>query len=200
MIVLQSFVADQGVYSYVVAPDNGGAGLIVDPGDFDKSLLEQTEKLGVIISAALVTHPERYMLHTLRTLHKVYPIEVYAGTTHFMEVNCTEITAPEPLEIGDLQVHPIPVAAHSSQSLAYRIEDLLFTGSIVHAGTLGETPNAYAEELLIAGLKDLLMDVGENTIVLPSVGPPTTVRAELHLSPYYRNVTDEDHAEAYGSE
>jgi hypothetical protein len=69
----------------------------------------------------------------------------------------------------------------------FRIGELLFTGSILHAGTLGITPNAYAEELLIATIKDQLLPRGDAVVMLPSVGPPTTIRAERHLSPFYRD-------------
>lgn len=191
MIVLKKFFEEQSVYSYVIGPDAGGLGVIVDPCNFDKMLLDQIQRANLVLSAVLITHPECYMIQPLKTIQKIYDVEIFAGATHLLNVPCIPVTERSTFPAGELMVEAFPMQHHSSQSLVYRIEDILFTGTIVHAGTLGNTPNAYAEELLVATIKDKLFSFGDHLIILPSVGPPSTVRAEHHLSPYYRDSDEE---------
>lgn len=86
-----------------------------------------------------------------------------------------------------LQINAIPALPHSRASCIYRINRLVFTGSIVHAGTLGETASQYQEAVLVATIKDYLFTLDADNLLLPSVGPPSTIRAERELSPYYRD-------------
>jgi hydroxyacylglutathione hydrolase len=82
----------------------------------------------------------------------------------------------------------IPALPHSRSSFFFCLDEVVFTGSIVHAGTIGETGSAYAEALLIASVKDYLFHRERETLILPSVGPPSTIGAEQDLSPFYRDV------------
>lgn len=148
-------------------------------------------KNGFEIHRVLVTHPEPYMRHATRTLCRVFEFQIVCGETDLFGACCPGI-APEAMGkcgLEQLPVHAIPFLPHSRTSYIYRIGNLLFSGAILHAGTLGESLSEYNEELLVAAVKDHLFTLphaDRDMLLLPSVGPPSTIKAEHHLSPYYR--------------
>ena len=95
----------------------------------------------------------------------------------------------EEIVLSGIPVQVIPFLPHSRSSFVFRVENLVFSGSIIHAGTLGETPGTYNDELLVAAVKDYIFTLpsaDRDLLLMPAIGPPSTVRAEQHLSPIYR--------------
>lgn len=176
---------------YIVATRQGTGAILVDPVQVDTHLYELFLRLQVEIRWVLVTHPEEYMRRSMRTLCRIYDYQVIAGEAEFFGHDChqEELERGTPMVLDGMRVEAIPFLPHSRSSFVYRIGNCFFSGSIIHAGSLGETPSDYNEELLVAGVKDhifTLPGAERDCLLLPSVGPPSTVRAEMHLSPYYR--------------
>ncbi|WP_018525323.1 hypothetical protein [Alkalispirochaeta alkalica] len=177
---------------YVVAGRDSSEAILLDPVHLDNELYSLLLQHNLTVRWVLVTHPEAYMRHALRTLCRIYSYQLVAGTNDMFGITCEHLVPEEvnTLEIGGLRLQALPVLPHSTSSYMYRLGELLFTGTIVHAGTLGETPSSYNEELLVATMKDMIFTIPRaerEMILLPAVGPPSTIRAEQHLSPYYRD-------------
>ncbi|MFW6328881.1 MAG: shikimate kinase [Alkalispirochaetaceae bacterium] len=102
------------------------------------------------------------------------------------DIDCSCITELSTFEVAGLPVTAIPMLPHTRRSLVYHVGSVLFTGLIMHAGTVGDAPNSYAEALLAAGIIDHLFDYPEETPILPALGPPSNVRCERALNPWLR--------------
>ena len=74
------------------------------------------------------------------------------------------------------------VPGHSSDSVAYRVENLLFTGDALSAGMVGSTASSYGRSILADSLNRKIFTLPGETIVLPGHGPPTTVEAERRFN------------------
>lgn len=177
---------------FIVALAQGTDAIIIDPVHMDAPLYEILLHNKLDIRWVMITHPEGYMQHAVKTLCRIYDYTLVVGVTDLFGVRCDQVTPDpvRPLELSGISVQAIPVLPHSRSSFLYLIDTVLFTGSIVHAGTLGETISTYNEELLVATVKDhvfTLPHAQRDILLMPSVGPPTSVRAELHLSPFYRD-------------
>lgn len=171
--------------SYLLCSPEYGAAVIVDPVRFTTDMLSFIESQRLELTAALLTQPHAHMLRAIKTIRKIYALEVFAGASEFDAVCCTMLADAMTIERPGFAIDAIPMSAHSRQSFVYRVGHYLFTGSILHAGTLGDTANAYAEALLAASVRDRLFVLGDHMVILPAVGPPSTVRVERRLSPYY---------------
>jgi len=176
---------------YICGPDDGGTALIIDPGAFPRELIEVLTFHRYELGAVVITHPEEPMIHAVETIARVYRIEVFGGVDRIGSIPCRNITEEEELEIAGLPVHAIPMPAHSRESVVYRMEEVFFTGPIIHAGTLGRTVNAYAQALMVSTVRDRMARFGESSVILPGIGPATTIRAELNLTPFYRAEVDD---------
>jgi glyoxylase-like metal-dependent hydrolase (beta-lactamase superfamily II) len=170
---------------YIVVPQGTRTAILVDPVRLDRGVYQLLVGQGLTVETVLVTHPEQYMYRGLRTLEKVFDYELVSGTRGLPAPRSRVLKAEQTIECSGATIRAIPVLPHSRESFVFVMESLVFTGSIIHAGTLGETENAFAEALLVATVKDFLFPLRDDTLVLPSVGPPTTLEAERTLSPYY---------------
>ena len=172
---------------YIVVPQGTRDAILVDPVRLDRGVYQLLVGQGLGVGTVLVTHPEQYMYRGLRTLEKVFEYELISGTRGLPAPHSRVLKTEQELVCSGATVRAIPVLPHSRESFVFVMESLVFTGSIIHAGTLGETENAFAEALLVATVKDFLFPLRSDTLVLPSVGPPTTLEAERTLSPYYHD-------------
>lgn len=172
--------------TYLIYRRGSTEAALIDPTPMDKELFALILQTGVEIRHVFVTHPERYMRHAITTLSRVYDILIVCGEENIYDFGNPCIMGEGTIEVGEMRFSTIPALPHSRSSFFYHIEDVVFTGSIVHAGTIGETGSAYAEELLIATIKDYIFALNRETLILPSIGPPSTAAAERDLSPYYR--------------
>lgn len=178
--------------TYLVSRRDHRSALLVDPVPMDRGLYQLLLNHRLSVDMVFITHPEAHMHHALRTLLKIFDPRIVTGSRELPGRRFVHLTEDEEIACCDLTIRAIPFPSHSRSSFVYQLDRMVFTGSIVHAGTLGETANAFAEALLVATVKDFLFPLPEDTLMLPSVGPPTTIKAERSVSPFYRD----DHQDA----
>lgn len=172
--------------TYLIGPEGPGDAILVDPGILDTALLKLIEDHRYYVRSILVTHAHESHVHGIKTLLKVYNADIYASTHRVLECPCEIVMDGQTLELSGFRVQVIGVPGHSSDSVAYRVEDILFTGDTLAAGTIGPTPNGYARALLVQNIKDKLLTLPENLTVLPGHGPPTSIAVERLHNPALR--------------
>lgn len=171
--------------AYLVHKPGLSEAIFVDPVPMTRKLYRSILERNLTITKVLITHLEQYMEHALSTLAKVFRFEIITAGNKVFGLPCRALGEFETITAAGLSVTGIHALSHSRESCIFQVDELLFSGSIIQAGTLGETPNAFAEELLIATVKDHLFSNGETRLLLPSVGPPSTIAAEIRLTPFY---------------
>lgn len=172
--------------TYLIGPEESGDALVIDPGVFDSALLELIETNGYTVRAVLVTHGHETHVRGVRTLRKIYDADVYANAPSVAGTVCVPFAAGVKKRICGFEVEAIGLTGHSSDSLVYKIGDILFTGDSLFAGSVGTTTNGYAKALMIESLREKIMSLDPRSIVLPGHGPPSTLRAELLANPAFK--------------
>lgn len=185
--VIPYFSPESETTTYIVSRRGGSLAMLIDPVHVNRDFMQILIQHNLTVHTVCITHPEAYMRHALRTLQKIFDFRIVTGATDVAaSASVYQLDGEETIDCCDFQLRAIPIPPHSRSSYIYHVESLVFTGSIIHAGTLGETENAFSEALLVATVKDYLFPLPEGTLMLPSVGPPSTLKAEQTLSPYYR--------------
>ncbi len=185
--IIPYFSPRSATTTYLAFTEGSSDAALFDPTPLDTELFSLILKHRVNISHVFITHPEVYMERAVRTLSRVFDYSIICGEQNVYACNNRCILGEGTIEVGDMHVMTIPALPHSRTSFFYCLDEAVFTGSIIHAGTIGETGSAYAEALLIASVKDYLFQRERETLIFPSVGPPSTIGAERDLSPYYRD-------------
>ena len=172
---------------YILGEENDDTGkpntaIIVDPGSMENTTLETIEDNSFDLRAVLVTHDHLSHVRGLRTLNKIYKAEVFAVNQNIMNSRANMVMDGDKIIIGGFTVDVISIPGHSSDSVVYRIGNLLFTGDVLTAGLVGRTASAYGATTQMNKLRARLLSLPGDYIVLPGHGPPSTLEAERRFN------------------
>ncbi|MCL2266853.1 MAG: MBL fold metallo-hydrolase [Treponema sp.] len=173
--------------------DQQNAAIIIDPGSTENVTLEIIEDNNFDLKAILVTHDHKNHARGLRTLKRIYNAEVIAVNQSIMGHRTTMIKDGDRIVTGGFTIEIISIPGHSSDSVVYKINNLLFTGDVLTAGLTGSTASAYGAATQMSKLRSRLLSLPGDYVVLPGHGPPSTLEAERRFN---ADIFDFDHTRA----
>jgi len=165
-----------------IKPGQPSAAVIVDPGSIENIILDTIENNNMDIKAVLITHDHLSHVRGLRTLLRIYNAEIFAVNQSIMDNRTTVVKDGDKLIIGGFTIEVISIPGHSSDSVVYRVGDMLFTGDVLTAGLVGSTASAYGAATQMNNLRSRLLSLPGDYIVLPGHGPPSTLEAERRFN------------------
>ena len=172
--------------SYLLGPDGGGDAVLIDPGIFDAPLLRQIEDHGLYVRYVLITHAHNAHINGLKTLLKIYDARLFGHHPSVLDFPCTPVVEGPPLQAGGFTFEVFETPGHSSDSLCYRLDRLLFTGDTLTAGSVGSTDNGYARGIQLASIREKLLRLPDDTIIFPGHGPPSRIGIERAFNPHLK--------------
>lgn len=167
---------------YILAAEEGSDALIIDPGCMDEKILAFIETNDYAVRGILITHDHANHVHGLKTLKRIYDVEVFAGDPTVCDQRATLLRDGDTLSLGAFSVEVFSVPGHSSDSVVFRIDRLLFTGDALSAGLVGSTASSYGRSILANSLKKKIFSLPGSTVVLPGHGPPTSIDVERRFN------------------
>ncbi|PJI85641.1 MBL fold metallo-hydrolase [Luteimicrobium subarcticum] len=97
------------------------------------------------------------------------------------------LDGPVTLRYDDLVVEVLPAPGHTPGSVLLRVGDVVLTGDVLFAGTVGRTDLPGGDgDRMTATLRDVVRGLDPRWTVLPGHGPETTVARELAANPFLR--------------
>ena len=97
------------------------------------------------------------------------------------------LSASAAVELGGQRFEVLEVPGHCPGSLCFLIKEanLLFGGDVLFAGAVGrwDLPGG-SKELLLSGIREKLLPLGDSVQVLSGHGPDTTIGEERRHNPY----------------
>jgi glyoxylase-like metal-dependent hydrolase (beta-lactamase superfamily II) len=165
-----------------IKPGQPNAAVIIDPGSIENVILDTIENNNMDVKAVLITHDHLSHVRGLRTLMRIYNIEVFAVNQSILDHKTTVVKDGDKLFIGGFTVEVISIPGHSSDSVVYRVGDMLFTGDVLTAGLVGSTASAYGAATQMNNLRSRLLSLPGDYLVLPGHGPPSTLEAERRFN------------------
>ena len=163
---------------YVLGAEDRHDAIIIDPGSMDEQLLGYIEDNNLSLKAVLLTHDHIGHVHGLKTLQRIYQVEIFAVNRNILDSKTTPVKDGDRINIGPFVIEVISIPGHSADSVVYRIENLLFTGDVLTSGMVGSTVSAYGAATQINKLRSRLLSLPGDYTVLPGHGPPSTLEAE----------------------
>ena len=167
---------------YILGSDNGADAIIIDPGNMDKNILHTIEYNNFNLTAVFITHDHIGHVKGLSTLKRIYKADVYAVNQFVMDCKTNMVKDDDIIKVGDFSVKVISIPGHSSDSVVYQIDSMLFTGDVLKAGLVGTTASAYGATTQMNKLRSRLLSLPGDYIILPGHGPPTTMEAERRFN------------------
>ncbi len=167
---------------YLVGNEETGDALLVDPAEFTENLLDFIESNGFYVRAVLLTHSHTQHTRGLSTLLRIYDAIAFSSNAEVHDIRCRVVHDGEVVDICGMKVEALSIPGHSSDSIVYKIDKLLFTGDTLEAGLIGTTLSRYGNALLREGIERRILSQSEDCLVLPGHGPPSSVDAERHYN------------------
>ena len=100
-----------------------------------------------------------------------------------------ELTDGERIYLGKEPIDIIAVPGHSPGSIALYCPEsgFVITGDAVFRGSIGRTDLPGGNfETLVRSIRERILSLPPETVILPGHGPETTVESELRSNPYIR--------------
>jgi glyoxylase-like metal-dependent hydrolase (beta-lactamase superfamily II) len=172
---------------YVLGTDSPGEegpgeAVIIDPGSMDEVLLDFIEGNEYVLRGVLITHDHLSHVQGLRTLMRIYKPEIFAVNQTVLDHKTVLIRDGDILNIGRFQVEVISVPGHSSDSVVFKIEHMLFTGDVLTAGLVGSTASSYGAAVQMTALRNRILSLPGDFTILPGHGPPASLEGERRFN------------------
>jgi hydroxyacylglutathione hydrolase len=201
---------------YVLACDATQEAAVIDPGTMGpeetSAIAAEVERLGVRVRYIIDTHghPDHMsgndllkvavggevVIHELDGLKLTDP-ERNGSKLFGLDVRVRPadrlVREGEVIEVGKIRLKVVHTPGHSVGGVALLGEGFVFTGDTLFAGSIGRSDlpcssddNTNAYEVLLASIRDRLLTLPDETVVLAGHGPPTTIGAERAGNPFLR--------------
>lgn len=182
MILLTHYMLSGFTNGYILAAGPDGPACIINPGSFDTHLLDVLEAHRLYLRSVLITTPEPQHTRGIETLLRIYDARVFAASPIKEAVRTEIVEDGSYLDHAGLQTRVIALPESRPDAVAYSCGHYLFPGNVLQAGTVMIAEDTYQTIHLRAMVRQKLLSLPEATVVLPSVGPPTTVGTELRTN------------------
>ena len=186
-----------GTNCYILEDDQTNLAAVIDPGDEPELIQEALEKEGVEVRYLLLTHGHYDHTTAVPALHLVYPqADIYidqadangAGSTLFPlagEVDDLKLyDEGDVIRLGDHEIQVLHTPGHSPGSVTLKVEDVLFTGDTLFAGSCGRTDlRGGSYEQIMQSLKRL-GELKGDFHVCPGHEATSTLERERRSNPF----------------
>ena len=198
-----------GIYAancYLVYSENNNEGIVIDPGGDVEDIIAQIKSLGLNIKYIVLTHGHGDHIAGINELKDYIdvPVAIHKDDEYLlkngndnlssmMAMGTIELSADilldegDEVSFGDLSAKVIHTPGHTPGGISIKIEDGLFTGDTLFAGSIGRTdfPGSSFEKI-ISSIKDKLLIYPDDTILYPGHGPSSTIKREKASNPFIR--------------
>lgn len=166
---------------YLIVNENTNEAIIIDPGKITENLISQIENRHINLIGVLITHNHGSHVDGLKVLQKIYSPKVYAADWNIAKNESTILTGDGKIELADMIIEYMFIPGHTSDSVVFKIGNILFTGDVISVGAIGSTNSSYSEYILKSNIEQKIYSQKEQTILMPGHGPPSTLKAIKQL-------------------
>ncbi|MCG8569941.1 MAG: hypothetical protein MJB14_07350 [Spirochaetes bacterium] len=175
---------------YFITDDKQEYGVLIDPGDFTLNIYQMIKSIGAEIKKVIITNNGKNQTNGIPIIKKIYDAQIYAKTKINFDYPVQLLKKDDIIKERELTFRVLETPIHSFDSISLLIQDALFVGNLLQAGSLSSidkstTPSHF--ELNI--VKKYFFNLSDSTIIYPTKGPATTLMIEKKFNPYFKMIS-----------
>lgn len=186
-----------------------GEGVIIDAGVDAEQVFKAVEKMGLKIKYIILTHGHidhicsvdelreklnaKVMIHESDANALLEPVLNGSAIFHHKKLAFKSadvlLKDTDLLEVGGLKLEIIHTPGHSPGCICIKVDKFLFTGDTLFKGAIGRTDfeNASTKDI-INSIKNKLITLGNDMVIYPGHGEPSTIGLEKAHNPFVRRM------------
>ena len=186
-------LGDYQTNCYIVHKGNGTDCLIIDPGYEPEIISSYLEEKGLTPEAILLTHCHFDHVGAVKDLAAQYDCKVFLDRKELamppMLTNgplyyTDSYADSDKLTLADIPIQVLETPGHTPGSVCLIMEDTLFSGDTLFAGSCGRTDLPCGDARAMRDSLRRLATLSENYRVCPGHGPSSTLNREKKTNPY----------------
>ncbi|MDZ7334539.1 MAG: MBL fold metallo-hydrolase [candidate division KSB1 bacterium] len=205
MILNKITAGPLGVNCYIIGCEATGAGAVIDPGDEAPVILEHIKQQRIDVKFILLTHGHvDHLAHLSRIKRELgaeflmHQDDVFLLKGLFAQALMFGLPNPgnpkpdrfisdgDEIALGKLKIKVLHTPGHSPGSVSYFVDNKLFVGDLIFAGSIGRTDLPGGDyQKLIRSVESKIFTLPDDTIIYPGHGPETTVGQEKATNPFF---------------
>jgi len=192
----------------VIGDENSREAIVVDPGDEIERVLLALQRHGLTLKQILITHGHIDHVAGAMKLKAATGAPILMNSADQFQLQMLDqmaawIGIPSPgqviiddsldhdvtIQVGGLKARAIHTPGHTEGStcIHFPTEKKLIAGDTLFAGSIGRTDLPGGDfEKIIRSLKDRVLTLPEETIVIPGHGPATSIAEEKESNPFVK--------------
>lgn len=184
-MILHHFLLDvNDTNCYLVACPGTREAIILDPGEVSPDLDAAIESEGLKPVFIAITHDHFDHTGGVGSLAARHGATVVSRSGTVCGIQGRAIREGNTLSVGQLRVSVLETPGHTPDSVSFAVEDVIFTGDALFAGSVGGTSNREDFETEIANIREKILSHSRGTRLFPGHGPPSTVALESTFNPF----------------
>lgn len=194
-LIVESLFVPYGAFGencYVLASRQTSLAAVVDPGGSDDKIVDVLRRRNLRLDLVLVTHAHGDHVSGLPGLQTLQPTLRVSSTRHECRslplsstVIIENIEDNATISFGNLNIVALTTPGHTSGSACYYVEGVCFVGDTLFAGSIGRPANKEIYKPMLTAIRNKILSLPDDTIILPGHGPATTVAQEKAHNPFF---------------
>ena len=196
-----------GTNSYLVEDEDTHDAVVIDANLEPAAVLQLIHENGANVKAIVLTHTDVDHIAGLPDLlRQLGPIPVAVHDSEREVVtegkplrrewpidsplirNVVSLNEGEPFTAGSIELEVLHTPGHSPGGVSLRLDDAVFTGDALFAGSIGRSDFRNADgRALLEGIRSRLLTLPDHVTVYSGHGPTTTIGEERRSNPFLRD-------------
>lgn len=187
-------IGGYAVKGYVV--HDSGEAVLVDTAYNPDKMIELLHALNLRLVGICLTHGHSDHAEGIRKIVSHHPAPIYLGSQDLSLLRWKpseqQLAAPSQhrgITVGRLTVKCVATPGHTPGGFCYAVDmpwgPICFVGDTIFAGSIGRSNPAQLYQTHLDSVKNSLLSLPPNCLLLPGHGPGTTVREEHTHNPFY---------------